>query len=59
MLEGDRRLGRGTSEAYEQIRSRAPFLEHDAPLAPHIDALTDLVRSGSLVDAVTAVLGSA
>ena len=59
MLEGDRQLGRGTGAAYEVLRSRVPFLEHDAPLAPHIAALTDLVRDGSLVEAVAAALRTA
>ena len=59
MLEGNRQQGRGTRVAYERVRSRVPFLEHDEPPAPHIEAVTDLVRDGSLVDAVTTALGAA
>jgi hypothetical protein len=33
-----------------------PFIEHDEPLAPHIEAMTELVRSGELVRAVEAAL---
>jgi histidine ammonia-lyase len=45
------RLGLGTRAAYALIRDRVPFLEHDEPLAPHIEALTDLVRSRALAAA--------
>jgi histidine ammonia-lyase len=47
-LGRDARLGRGTQVAYDMIRARVPFLEHDAPPAPHIEALTELVGSGAL-----------
>lgn len=45
-------LGRGTAVAYHLIRESVPFLEHDAPLYPLIEAVTELVVSGALVDAV-------
>lgn len=46
------RLGQGTAAAYAAIRARVPFLEHDAPLSPLIEAVYDLVASGELVAAV-------
>ena len=49
-------LGRGTGAAYDLIRRHVPFIEHDEPLAPHIEAVTELVRSGELVRAVEAAL---
>ncbi|MDY6875823.1 MAG: histidine ammonia-lyase [Chloroflexota bacterium] len=50
------RLGRGTRAAYDLIRRHVPFIEHDEPPAPHIEAVTELVRSGELVQAVDAAL---
>lgn len=52
MLGGDPQLGKGTAVAYELIRQRVPFLEHDAVMYPHIEAVCELVRSGELVQAV-------
>lgn len=49
------RLGRGTQVAYELIRARVPFIEHDQPPAPHIEALRQLIASGELVAAVEEV----
>ncbi len=49
------RLGRGTQVAYELIRSRVPFIEHDQPLTPHIEALRQLIVRGDLVNAVEEV----
>ncbi len=46
------RLGQGTAAAYAAIRTRVPFLEHDAPLSPLIEAVHDLVAGGDLVAAV-------
>jgi len=51
-LGGGVHLGKGTAVAYDLVRERAPFLEHDTPLAPMIEAVADLIRSGELVDAV-------
>ncbi len=45
-------LGQGTAAAYAAIRARVPFLEHDAPLSPLIEAVRDLIASGDLVAAV-------
>lgn len=48
MLGEEARLGRVTRVAYDLIRERVPFIEHDTPPAPHIGALTELVGSGAL-----------
>ncbi|MEJ5309547.1 MAG: histidine ammonia-lyase [Anaerolineae bacterium] len=48
-LGASARLGQGTAAAYAAIRARAPFLEHDTPLSPLIEAVYDLVASGALV----------
>ena len=45
---GNVRLGRGTAPAYALIRERVPFLEQDAYMAPLIEAVLELVRSGEL-----------
>jgi histidine ammonia-lyase len=46
------RLGRGTAPAYQLVRKRVPFLERDAVLSPHIEAVRELVASGQLMRAV-------
>lgn len=51
-LGASARLGKGTAAAYAAIRARVPFLEHDAPLSPLIEAVHELVASGELVAAV-------
>ncbi len=53
---GPERLGRGTAAAYRQIRSRVRFLEHDRPLTPDIEAVADLIRSGSIMAEVREAL---
>jgi histidine ammonia-lyase len=57
ILGGDPRLGRGTAIAYELIRQRVPFLEQDAVMYPHIEAMRELVRSGELAEAVEGAIG--
>lgn len=57
MLAGNPRLGKGTAVAYELIRQRVPFLEHDAIMYPYIEAVRELVRSGELVRAVRETIG--
>ena len=47
-LGPDARLGRGTAPAYELIRQCVPFLEQDAVMYPHIEAVRQLVASGEL-----------
>ena len=50
--DGPVRLGHGTSRAYAEIRKHASYLAHDRPTSPDIEALTDLIRSGALLQAV-------
>ena len=40
--------GRGVEIAHKRVRTVVSELEHDRPLGPDLDALTDLVRSGTL-----------
>jgi histidine ammonia-lyase len=47
----------GTRAARDAIRERVPFLEADRELAPDIEAATELVRAGGLVDAAEGVVG--
>jgi len=55
-LGAEARLGVGTAPAYELIRGRVPFLEQDAVMYPYIEAVRDLVASGSLAEAVNRAL---
>ena len=55
-LGGNPRLGRGTAAAYTLIRKRVPFLENDAIMYPHIQAVRELVVNGELVEAVEKAL---
>ena len=50
--DGPARLGHGTSRAYAEIRKHASYLAHDRPTSPDIEALTDLIRSGAILQAV-------
>ena len=50
--DGPARLGHGTSRAYAEIRKHASYLAHDRPTSPDIEALTDLIRSGAMLQAV-------
>jgi histidine ammonia-lyase len=52
------RLGRGTAPVYDRIRAAVPFLEHDAPLAPHIETVRRLVAEGELARLATSELGT-
>ena len=40
----DKKLGAGTADIYEAIRSRVPFIEHDEYMKDHIDAVVEIVR---------------
>lgn len=51
------KLGTGTQVAYELIRRNVPKLEEDRPLQYDINRLTELVRSGELLNAVESVIG--
>jgi histidine ammonia-lyase len=46
------RLGQGTQPAYSLVRERVPFLEKDAVMYPHIEAVRQLVATGQIVTAV-------
>lgn len=52
-----RGLGNGTAVAYRLVRERVAPLDVDRYLAPEIESLAALVRSGELVKAVEAVVG--
>lgn len=55
---GPERLGRGTAAAWRQIRSRVRFLEHDRPVTPDVEAVADLIRSGTILADVREALGT-
>jgi len=57
--DGPRRLGRGTRVAYEQVRSRVSLLEHDRALSRDIQALSELLHSGQMLQTVRAELNGA
>jgi len=48
VLGPEAKLGQGTAPVYDLIRQRVPFLEHDAVMYPHIEAVRELVASGEL-----------
>lgn len=50
------RMGRGTQIAYNLIRQHIPFLPEDTILAPHMNALYELVTSGAIKEAVETAL---
>jgi histidine ammonia-lyase len=56
VLGSEARLGQGTAPAYALIRQRVPFLEHDAVMYPHIEAVRELIASGNLREAVRQAL---
>ena len=50
--------GRGTRAALAAVRARVPRLDGDRPVHPDLSTGVELVRDGSVVAAVEAVLGS-
>lgn len=56
---GDGTVGAGTAAAHACIRSRVPFLAADRALAPDIDAVVRLMRTGAVLRAVDAAVGPA
>jgi histidine ammonia-lyase len=50
--DGPAWLGRGTARAYAEIRKHTPYLAHDRPTTPDIEALAGLIRSSALLLAV-------
>jgi histidine ammonia-lyase len=49
---GPAHLGRGTTAAYATIRKHVDFLEHDRETTPDILVLTELIKSGELLEVV-------
>jgi histidine ammonia-lyase len=56
VLGPEARLGRGTAPAYHLIRKQVPFLENDAVMYPHIEAVRELIATGGLVATIQAEL---
>lgn len=42
----DYRMGKGTSQAYQLVRSEVPFIPEDVLMHPYLDSLTRMVREG-------------
>ncbi|NNF56783.1 MAG: histidine ammonia-lyase [Rhodothermaceae bacterium] len=51
------KAGRGVEAAHAAVRTRVLFRESDRSFTADLTAVTDLVRSGSLVEAVEAAIG--
>jgi len=49
--------GKGTEAAYSVIRSKLEKLVNDRPLYPDIEIVTNLVRDGSIIEAVEKAVG--
>ncbi|RKY89319.1 histidine ammonia-lyase [candidate division KSB1 bacterium] len=49
--------GKGTQTAYEVIRKYVKFLDEDRPLFEDINAITEVVQSGELLDEVENAIG--
>jgi histidine ammonia-lyase len=54
----DSLLGKGTRQAYRQLRKTVPFLEKDRTLYPLIDRVLDMVKSRELLKAVEKKIGN-
>jgi histidine ammonia-lyase len=52
------KLGRGTTAAYELIRTQVPFIERDQEMHRYIEFVRRSVASGALVAKVNAALGA-
>ncbi len=50
--------GKGVQAAYDVIRRHVAFLEEDRPLFGDINRLAEVVRSGEILDAVEAAVGT-
>jgi len=55
--EGANLLGVGTAIAHLKIREEVEFLENDRALAPDIEALAQLIGSGTVIEAVERAIG--
>ena len=49
-------LGEGTAVAYDLIRQRVPFLDHDTVLSTHSEQIRQIVADGAIKEAVEAQL---
>jgi len=49
--------GPGVRAAYEAVRKHVPFLKEDRPLYEDINRLTEVVRSGEILEAVERAIG--
>jgi histidine ammonia-lyase len=58
ILGAETALGKGTATAYALVRERVPFLRDDQVLAPHIEAVRQLVHAGIVKEAVEAALSA-
>lgn len=47
-IGAEKKLGKGTRGIYEQIRKTVPFLETDAFMQPHIEAVKRLISTGQV-----------
>jgi histidine ammonia-lyase len=47
-LRKPRALGQGTKRAYELVRGRIPFSGAGEPVAPDLEPVRELVRSGAV-----------
>jgi histidine ammonia-lyase len=50
------KLGRGTGPVYDLVRAHVPFLDRDAVMYAHIEAVRRLIRDRVVMDRVKAVL---
>jgi len=51
------RPGKGTAAAYDAIREVVPFMKDDRPLHPDIEAISRIVKDGSVLSAVEEAVG--
>ena len=56
VLGAGARLGRGTGVAFELVRERVPFIEHDRVMYGFVEAVRKLVAQGDVVQAVSTAL---
>ncbi len=52
----DKALGRGTSKAYETVREVVDFIENDVVMYKEIDKVTELIKSGKIVNSVEKII---
>lgn len=57
LIEGSKKLGKGTAAAYRIIRAVCPMLEDDRPLYEDINRCEEVLMDGSLVRAVEEAAG--